>query len=505
MSKRSTSVIINAAWELGYYLIVIALGFLAPRFIILVYGSEVNGLSSTITQVMNVILLLQAGAATAAIYTLYRPIAQNDTQQLSKSVAVTERFFRKISFIFLGIMLVIAVVTAFSIESELEWPYILTAFVIMGFKSFLDLYYTSKFRVVFTAFQQKFVLSIATLIEQVIYYALVFLSLAFRWHFLWLYFWFFAGCVGKVVYLNVVYNKRFAARIPKYKGKIDESIPGRNYSLINEISHSTVGSSITIMMSFMYGLEEASVYAVYSLVGQALNLVSTSLHSAFAPSFGDLCVTAEKERARKVFGMFQSTFVLFNGFLMMCMLFLLQPFVKIYTQGATDADYLNPMLALLMTVQGLMSAYRIPYNVLVSSLGFFKETWVQPIVTAVASLALSFAFGKLGYAYILVGPIVFYAVNFLYQHFRLKQLVPHLVSHRAFVPVLITVVGLVLTMYLSTVISVPEGILPWIVAGVLTALCSAAYLGLAAFVLDRNNFLETLRYAKNLLTRRRAK
>ena len=105
MAKRSSNVIKNTIWEMGYYLATIALGFLAPRFIILAYGSEVNGLTSTITQTMNVILLLQAGASTAAVFTLFKPIAENDTELLSKRVAVAERFYRKIAVIFLAIML----------------------------------------------------------------------------------------------------------------------------------------------------------------------------------------------------------------------------------------------------------------------------------------------------------------------------------------------------------------------------------------------------------------
>lgn len=166
--SRTKTVIKNAIWELGYYLIVIALGFLAPRYIILIYGSEVNGLSSTITQTLNIILILQAGATTAAIFSLYKPIADNDIPKISKNLYSAEKFFRKISFIFGGIMLVAAVMTALFLKSELDAKFIFIAFVIMGMKSFLDLYFTAKFRIVFTAFQEKFVISIATLIDTIL-------------------------------------------------------------------------------------------------------------------------------------------------------------------------------------------------------------------------------------------------------------------------------------------------------------------------------------------------
>ena len=101
--ERSNIFIKNTAWELGYYLLIIALGFFAPRFIILTYGSDVNGLSSTITQILNIILLLQSGATTAAVYSLYKPIADHNLQNISEKVTAANLYFKKMSYIFLEI------------------------------------------------------------------------------------------------------------------------------------------------------------------------------------------------------------------------------------------------------------------------------------------------------------------------------------------------------------------------------------------------------------------
>jgi hypothetical protein len=49
---RIKNVLRNTSWELAYEFTVILLGFLAPRYIILTYGSEVNGLQSTIMQIV---------------------------------------------------------------------------------------------------------------------------------------------------------------------------------------------------------------------------------------------------------------------------------------------------------------------------------------------------------------------------------------------------------------------------------------------------------------------
>ncbi|GEM_PF-703780 len=502
--SRSKSFINNAIWDLSYYLIVIALGFLAPRYIIITYGSEVNGLSSTITQILNIILLLQSGATTASVYSLFKPIADNDIQDISKRIESSEKFFKKISVIFAVVMLVVATVTSVLIESELNRNFIFIAFVIMGFKSFLDLFFTSKLRVVFTAFQQKYIISIATLIEQVIYYTLVFLILYFKIHFLFLYLALFIGCVIRIMYLEIEYTKKYGKLIPKYTGGDVDKIPGRTYSFINEVSHSIVGSSITVMMSLMYGLQETSVYSVYALVGSALSLVSTALYSAFAPGFGNLAATEDKKNAFRVFSVFQFIYVMLNTFLFMCMLYMMLPFVSIYIKGATDINYINPMLACLLAFQGIVSAYRIPYNIIVSSYGFFKETWIQPVICAVLSIALSFVFGRLNYSFVLIGPIIFYLTNFIYQYFRLKKLVPHLTSNRVFTLFGVSCMGFALTAITSKFIQAQEGILAWICNGMVYASIATVYLVFMSLIFDRKDLALSIDYIKRMLGKRRS-
>lgn len=481
--SRTRTVIKNAIWELGYYLIVIALGFLAPRYIILIYGSEVNGLSSTITQILNIILILQAGATTAAIFSLYKPIAENDMPEISKNIYSAEKFFKTISFIFSGIMLAAAVFTSIFIKSELDSKYIFIAFVIMGMKSFLDLYFTSKFRIVFTAFQEKFVISIATLIEQVVYYALVFLTLYLRIHYIFIYIWLFVGCVAKVVYLDYKYKKKYGMMLPKYEGDDPGQIKGRSYALANEVAHSVVSSSTAIILSFMYGLQETSVYSVYTLVSQALTLVVTALYSAFAPTFGNLVAVDNKENAKRVFSIFQFLYVMLNSVMFYCMIMLIAPFAKIYTSGATDINYVNLLLACVMGLSGIFSAYRIPYNIVVSSCGYFKETWKQPVICIFVSLFISIIGGSVDYALIIMGPTVFYLINFVYQHFKIKKLASHLISNRVFMMFGISIVGFCLSVVICFLLPIPDGIVSWLIFAVLSLTVSILFVVLSSLVM----------------------
>lgn len=501
--SRSKNVINSTIWELGYYIVTISLGFLAPRYIILYYSSEVNGLTTTVQNIITILLLLQAGVVTAAVYSLYKPIADNNYDEICKNIQSSISFIRKIAYIFGGLLLLVAGIAPFLLDTELDKIFVFLAMVIMGTKSFVDIYFTAKYRIIFTAYQQKYYVSMATLIEQVVYYLLVFVTIFARWHYIWLYVWFLLGCVVKIVCLEGML-KRSHPEVCKIKPKrMHSTIGGRSYALANELSHSIMGSSVAISMSVMYGLAVASVYSVYALVNDALNLVTTSLYSSFAPSFGNLCAQEDKKRAAQVFCIFQYIFSMFSTFLMMCMLFSVVPFVRIYTAGAVDIVYENFVLAIIIAVGGLFSAYRVPYNVIVSSCGYFKETWLQPVITVIICVGIAIGLGQIDYTYLPAGVVVFYATNFIYQHFRLKKIVPHMIQRNIFVLFGISAMGLGLTVYINSQFTFPSGVIAWIGCSFVYACLSILYIVIASLFFARAQLVDALRYVMSILKRRR--
>jgi len=491
---RSSSAIKNFIWDIAFYTATIILGFFAPRMILLYYGSEVNGLSATITQILNIMLQLQAGASTAAVFSLYKPVAENNYQEIGEKLSAAENFFKRIAFLFLIIMLAGAVVTAFIVTSGISPFLIFLSFVLLGFRSFLDLLFTARFRIMFTADQRKYIISIASLIEQTIYYSLLFLTIYLRLTFIWMFVWYFAGCIVKIAYLKSCFAKYYKDKIPKKKNTTLSKIPGRNYSLANEVSHSAVAASPFVIMMILYGeFIQASIFNVYTLVSSSLALIGNALYSSFAPGFGNLIASGDQKNINRVFCFFQYFFTMFNTLLYMCTMYLLVPFVTLYTSSVDDADYINASLAVLIVVYSMVSVYRIPYNIAVSTFGFFRETWAQPVVTAVVSIALSFALGAIDYTLIITGLIVFYAANFIYQHYKIKRLVPYLQTEKMYKHLAISAAG-IFAAYLASVyfpIETPS-VVNWLTAAAAAMLLSALYILITTLLFERE-FLSDLR------------
>ena len=58
-------------------IIALILGIIVPKLILVNYGSEINGLLSSVTNIYAYIAIVEAGVAAASCQALYKPIVQN--------------------------------------------------------------------------------------------------------------------------------------------------------------------------------------------------------------------------------------------------------------------------------------------------------------------------------------------------------------------------------------------------------------------------------------------
>ena len=65
-----------------------------------VYGSEINGLVSSITQFILYLTLIEVGLSGATIYSLYKPIADNDTYSINRVITAAKNFYYRTGFLF---------------------------------------------------------------------------------------------------------------------------------------------------------------------------------------------------------------------------------------------------------------------------------------------------------------------------------------------------------------------------------------------------------------------
>lgn len=75
-------------------------GFIIPKVMIVFYGSEVNGIVTSISQFISYLTLLEAGLSGATVFSLYKPIACHDELAINRILVAAKNLYYKTGHLF---------------------------------------------------------------------------------------------------------------------------------------------------------------------------------------------------------------------------------------------------------------------------------------------------------------------------------------------------------------------------------------------------------------------
>ena len=397
---RTKKLALNTISSLTYQLTAVICGLILPRLILQAFGTDVNGLVNSITQFLSIISFLDLGVGSVIQSSLYRPLAVKDFDGVSKIVASGGKFFRKIAYILLGYITVLSVVYPFINISEFDFGYTALLILSMSISSFAQYYFGVVDRLLLTADQRGYIQYSAQIITLILNTA----ACAVLIH--------FGGSIQMVklttslifllrpIALRIYVNKKYAInRKIKYEG---EPIKQKWNGMAQHIAAVDLDGTDTIVLTLFSTLANVSIYSVYHLVVYNLKNLFLSLTNGFQSLLGELWALQDMERIRAFFRKVQ--WVLHTGcvFFFGCCAILILPFIQVYTDGITDANYYQPAFAMLITAANAVHCLRLPYNIVILAAGDYKNTQRCYIIAAVLNIVISvvtvFYFGLIGVA-----------------------------------------------------------------------------------------------------------
>ena len=141
----------------------------------------------------------------------------------------------------------------------------------------------------------------------------------------------------------------------------------------------------------------------------------TSFSTGMEAVFGDMLAKKEMESLKKSFNYYGMLLSVVSMILLSTTAVMIIPFVKLYTSGITDADYIIPFFAFLMIVTTIVFCVRMPYNAMVVAAGLFKETKVAAYGEVLINVFLSIVLVKtIGLAGVAIGTLAGTLFRFLY-------------------------------------------------------------------------------------------
>lgn len=367
------------------------LPFLVQTVMIRTIGIEYIGIGGLFGSILTVLSLAELGVGNAIVYSMYKPIANNDNETICALLNLYRKIYNWIGFVILVLGLLIAPFLTYIISDEYPKEInIYIIYILFLIKTVLSYWLYAYKTCLLNAFQRSDVISkVSTLtialtnITQIVllvnggnYYGYMVLSIVF------------------IVVNNVLISKNVDRLYPEYRcsgtvGKdvINELKKKVGGLVIIKVCYTTRNAFDNIFVSMFLGLTVTAMYSNYyyvmSSVTGLLLVISPSLQAGVGNSIELDSVDKNYCDMQRI----DYIYMILSGWCTVCLICLYQPFMKIWV-GET---YMFPM--------GVVCLFSIYFYVLkmgdikgmyAEAAGLFWENRYRAMIEAVMNIILNY-------------------------------------------------------------------------------------------------------------------
>jgi len=167
-----------------------------------------------------------------------------------------------------------------------------------------------------------------------------------------------------------------------------DAISQKNSVMVHQISTLIFSNTDVIVLSIFCGLKVVSVYTMYKLFFSMIGVLISNVNSGVIFALGQAF-----NSDRQKFVPMHDAFELYNMTLTFSLysianIFIL-PFMRLYTAGITDINYINNMLPYLFIATYILSNGRTSSSQVINYAGHFKLTRWRSVLESCINLAVS--------------------------------------------------------------------------------------------------------------------
>lgn len=410
---RTKKIFLNMICDILPYLLIGIVGILKMDVLITYIGDVGNGYYQTINQIISYVFLAQAGFSDAVIYSLYKPFADKNKDDINAIYGGARKIFKRIGYIILGIIVLVTLGLYFfyNFEDGFRSSALICFFIIST--SYLISYFGKgqTYMAVLSAAQEKYVYSLVfngvkLLCDILIVVAVVlFRSLE---------------GIAIVILLMKILEEIINRIVVKKKYPDLHEIARKDTSMVKmtkDLAWTQVGYLIlnnidALLLMGVSGPVMVSIYTSYNFILRFLNEVASRVELSSVYSFGNVFAKKEEKRIYPLFKEYIMLFILIAFGMSITFMIGIRGFVSVWV---SKENYLLSYLTIVLFTGTLfLNILYYPLVALINADGLFKDNKRHIFVCAITNLVLSIILVNfLGIDGVLLGTVLAFLLNIL--------------------------------------------------------------------------------------------
>lgn len=410
---RTKKIFLNMLCDILPYLLIGVVGIIKMDVLITYVGDVGNGYYQTINQIISYVFLAQAGFSEAVIYSLYKPFAEKNKDDINAIYGGSRKIFKIIGLIILGIICIVTLglYSFYHFEEGYRASALICFFIIST--SYLISYFGKgqTYAAVLAAAQEKYVYSLVfNSIKLLCDILIVIVTVKFRT----------LEAIAIVILTMKILEEIICDIVVRRKYPDLHEIARKDTSMVKmtkDLAWTQIGFLIlnnidALLLMGVSGPVMVSIYTTYNYILRFLNEVASRVELSSVYSFGNVFAKKEDKRVYTLFKEFLMLFILIAFSMSITFMIGIRGFVSVWV--GKENYLLNYLTIVLFTSTLFLNIIYYPLVALINADGLFKDNKKHIFICASTNLVLSIIlinfFGING---VLIGTIIAFIINIL--------------------------------------------------------------------------------------------
>lgn len=416
--SRTKNTVRNIMAGLVYQGISTILPFINRTVIIWILGAEFTGLNSLFSSILEVLNIANLGFNTAIVYSLYKPIAEENEERICELLTLYKRIYNVIGTVILIAGIFIMPFLPYFINGTYpETINLYLAYFLYLINSVISYYLFAYKEALLIADQRKDISdNIRTIVNVFRYSIQLYVLCAFRDYYMYL-----VVSIGGTILTNCMLQCSTVRRYPRYKCislkkiTIEKDIKKQIGGLaINRVCDTCRNSFDSLIISTLLGLTATAIYGNYYYIYSAVYGIMLIICNAMSASIGNSIVSESIHKNYENLLKFEFLYEWISGWCTICLICLYQPFMRLWVG---DKLLLSDKDMILFCVYFYAINMNNIRNQYISGTGVWWKLKESYLVEAIGNLLLNIILGKMmGITGILLATIItIVGFNFIWR------------------------------------------------------------------------------------------
>ena len=364
--------------------------FIIRTVMIHMLGMEYLGLNSLFTSILQVLNLAELGVGSAMVFSMYKPIAEDDSATINDLMKLYQIYYRIIGAIILVVGVVLTPFIPKLIKSDIPQGLNIYILYFLNLAATVLSYWLFAYKnCLLTAHQRNDVISKVTIVTNTAMYLGQILVLVLLKNY---YSYLIIALVGQIL-LNIYTAKASDRMFPEYQPsksfnkELSKGINQRIRDLFtSKVGEIIVNSADSIVISAFLGLTILASYNSYFYILSAILSFVTLFLQACTAGIGNSLITETIEKNYKDLKKMTLIVVWIAGFCSCCLMCLYQPFMKLWIG---EDNILSVGCVACFVIYFFFRCLNQLFVMYKDAAGMWHEDRFRPLTTALVNLALN--------------------------------------------------------------------------------------------------------------------